>query len=160
MHELGRSRGQRGQGTVEYVALILLVAVVLAGIVTATKQAKFGDKGLAEAIVTQLAAWGKDLNTMAPDESLWPSANNPAGLTSGTFYGNLQRYLKKAGLTRAGVHVFRHSGAKLRRDVGESVEDVSRFLDHSSLAVTTVYLRRLEGQADTGWAKVAAAIGV
>jgi hypothetical protein len=27
---------------------------VLAGIVTATKQAKFGDKGLAEAIVTQL----------------------------------------------------------------------------------------------------------
>jgi site-specific recombinase XerD len=113
-----------------------------------------------EAIVTQLAAWGKDLNTMAPDESLWPSANNPAGLTSGTFYGNLQRYLKKAGLTRAGVHVFRHSGAKLRRDVGESVEDVSRFLDHSSLAVTTVYLRRLEGQADTGWAKVGAAIGI
>jgi integrase len=75
-------------------------------------------------------------------------------------YGNPQRYLKKAGLARAGVHVFRHSGAKLRRDVGESVEDVSRFLDHSSLAVTTVYLRRLEGQADTGWAKVAAAIGM
>jgi site-specific recombinase XerD len=113
-----------------------------------------------EAIVTQLAAWGKDLATMAPAESLWPSANNPRGLTSGTFYGNLQRYLKKAGLARSGVHVFRHSGAKLRRDVGESVEDVSRFLDHSSLAVTTVYLRRLEGQADTGWAKVAAAIGV
>jgi hypothetical protein len=35
-----------------------------------------------------------------------------------------------------------------------------RFLDHSSLAVTTVYLRRLEGQADTVWAKVAEAIGV
>jgi hypothetical protein len=40
------------------------------------------------------------------------------------------------------------------------VEDVSRFLNHSSPAVTTVYLRRLEGQQDTGWAKVAAAIGV
>jgi integrase/recombinase XerC len=113
-----------------------------------------------EAIVTALAGWGKDLGTMAPDESLWPSAGNPRGLTSGTFYGNLQRYLKKAGLPPAGVHVFRHSGAKLRRDVGESVEEVSRFLDHSSLAVTTVYLRRLEGQADTGWAKVAAAIGM
>jgi hypothetical protein len=37
---------------------------------------------------------------------------------------------------------------------------VSRFLDHSSLAVTTTYLRRLEGEADTGWAKVAEAIGV
>jgi integrase len=76
------------------------------------------------------------------------------------FYGNLQRYLTKAGLPRAGVHIFRRSGAKLRRDVGENVEEVSRFLDHSSLAVTTVYLRRLEGQADTGWAKVATAIGI
>ena len=45
-------------------------------------------------------------------------------------------------------------------DVGESVEEVSRFLDHSSLAVTSVYLRRLEGQADTGWAKVATALGM
>jgi len=30
------------------------------------------------------------------------------------------------------------------------VEEVSLFLDHSSLAVTSVYLRRLEGQEDTG----------
>jgi integrase/recombinase XerC len=113
-----------------------------------------------EAIVTALAAWDKRLETMAPDESLWPSASNPKGLTSGTFYGNLRRYLRKAGLPLAGVHVFRHSAAKLRRDVGESIEDVSRFVDHSSLAVTTIYLRRLEGQQDTGWAKVAAAIGI
>ena len=97
---------------------------------------------------------------MEPNESLWPSGSNPNGLTSGTFYGNLRRYLKRAGLPLAGVHVFRHSAAKLRRDGGESVEEVSRFLDHSSLAVTTVYLRRLEGQRDTGWAKVAAAIGM
>ena len=41
-----------------------------------------------------------------------------------------------------------HSAPKLRRDAGESVEDVSRFLDHSSLATTTTYLRRLEGQED------------
>jgi hypothetical protein len=32
--------------------------------------------------------------------------------------------------------------------------------DHSSLAVTTTYLRRLEGQEDLGWGKVAEAIGV
>jgi hypothetical protein len=48
----------------------------------------------------------------------------------------------------------------LRRDAGESIEDVSRFLDHSSLAVTTTYLRRLEGQEDLGWSKVAEAIGL
>jgi integrase len=64
----------------------------------------------------------------------------------------------KAELPLAGVHVFRHSAAKLRRDVGESIEDVGRFLDHSSLAVTTVYLRRLEGQHDAVWGKVAAAL--
>jgi hypothetical protein len=46
------------------------------------------------------------------------------------------------------------------RDAGESVEEVSRFLDHSSLAVTTTYLLRLEGQEDRSWAKVAAAIGL
>jgi len=40
------------------------------------------------------------------------------------------------------------------------VKDASRFFDHSSLAVTTVYLRRLEGQEDQGWNKVAEAIGV
>jgi integrase len=58
------------------------------------------------------------------------------------------------------VHVLRHSAAKLRRDAGESIEDVSRFLDHSSLAVTTTYLRRLEGQEDKGWERVAQAIGL
>ena len=113
-----------------------------------------------EAIVLALAAWDKDLATMRPDESLWPSAGSTRGLTSGTFYGNLRRYLRKAGLPLAGVHIFRHSAAKLRRDVGESIEDVSRFLDHSSLAVTTTYLRRLEGQEDRSWGRVAAAIGV
>ena len=65
-----------------------------------------------------------------------------------------------AGLPAGGVHIFRHSAAKLRRDAGETVEEVSRFLDHSSLAVTTTYLRRLEGQEDRSWAAVAEAIGL
>ena len=46
--------GVRGQGTVEYVALILLVAALLAGVVAATKGTKFGTGGIAEAIVTQI----------------------------------------------------------------------------------------------------------
>ena len=98
---------------------------------------------------------------MKPVESLWPSRSpNSLGITSGTFYLNLQRYFLKAGISPSGVHIFRHSAAKLRRDVGETIEDVSRFLDHGSLAVTTVYLRRLEGETDKNWAKVAEAIGV
>ena len=118
-----------------------------------------------EAIETALAAWGMSLETMEPGESLWPTdheerAAKGLGLTAGTFYASLRRYLRKAGLPASGVHVLRHSAAKLRRDAGETVEDVSRFLDHSSLAVTTTYLRRLEGQEDKGWVEMAAAIGV
>ena len=70
------------------------------------------------------------------------------------------RYLRLAGLAPTGIHVLRHTAAKLRRDAGESIEDVSAFLDHSSLAVTTVYLRRLEGQEDRAWRDVAEAIGL
>ena len=46
--------GERGQGTVEYVALILLVAALLAGVVAATRGTKFGTGGIAEAIVGQI----------------------------------------------------------------------------------------------------------
>jgi site-specific recombinase XerD len=106
-----------------------------------------------EAIVRTLADAGRELATMVPDESLWH-------VTSGTFYGRFRRYLQAAGLAPTGLHVLRHSAAKLRRDAGETVEQVSAFLDHSSLAVTTVYLRRLEGIEDRAWREVAIAIGV
>src|SRR6266540_4117745 len=56
-----------------------------------------------EAIVSALAALVKELPTMRPDESLWPSAGSARGVTSGTFYGNLRRYLGKAGLPFADV---------------------------------------------------------
>jgi len=112
-----------------------------------------------EAIEQALAAFGKNLATMGPTESLWPG-NGSEGITSGTFYLRLRKYLGAAGLPPSGCHVFRHSAAKLRRDAGETVEEVSRFLDHSSLAVTSVYLRRLEDESDRSWGKVAEAIGV
>ncbi len=115
-----------------------------------------------DALRAALSAWGRELENMSPHESLWPSpaATNGEGLRSATFYGRFRRYLAKAGLPPAGLHILRHSAAKLSRDAGESIEDVSRFLDHSSLAVTTTYLRRLEGQEDRGWGKVAEAIGL
>jgi site-specific recombinase XerD len=112
------------------------------------------------AIRATLADAGKDLATMDPAESLWQAGAGHDGITGGTFYGRFRRYLRAAGLAPTGLHVLRHTAAKLRRDAGESVEAVSAFLDHSSLAVTTVYLRRLEGEADRTWGQVAAAIGL
>jgi Flp pilus assembly pilin Flp len=47
-------RPATGQGTVEYVALILLVAVVLAGVVAATRKSSIGDGGIARTIVSKL----------------------------------------------------------------------------------------------------------
>jgi site-specific recombinase XerD len=114
-----------------------------------------------QAIQVALAAFGKELLNMKPEDSLGPSSSDSdRGIASSSFYGNLRRYFPAAGLPPAGIHIFRHSAAKLRRDAGESVEQVSRFLDHSSLAVTTVYLRRLEGDRDTTWRQVAEALGI
>ena len=113
-----------------------------------------------DALWATLTDAGLTLATMAPEASLWQAGAGPAGITSGTFYARFRRYLLAAGLAPTGLHILRHTAAKLRRDAGASVEAVSAFLDHSSLAVTTVYLRRLEGEADRTWGQVAEAIGV
>ena len=47
-----RMCAQSGQGTVEYVGLILLVGVIVAGVVKASNGV--GDKGIAETIVKKL----------------------------------------------------------------------------------------------------------
>ncbi|OAI41470.1 hypothetical protein AYO38_03530 [bacterium SCGC AG-212-C10] len=113
-----------------------------------------------EAIGATLADIGRKLPTMRAEESLWQAGAGDRGVTSATFYNRFRRYQVAAGMKPSGVHLLRHTAAKLRRDAGESVESVSQFLDHSSLAVTSVYLKRLEGQEDKSWARVAEAIGV
>ena len=47
-----RPAGERGQGTVEYVGLVLLVAIILAGVVKATDGTL--DSGIATTIVEKL----------------------------------------------------------------------------------------------------------
>ncbi len=112
------------------------------------------------ALLFTLSDAEKSLPTMRPEESLWQAGAGERGVTSATFYTRLRKYMVAAGLPATGVHILRHTAARLRRDAGESIEAVSQFLDHSSLAVTTVYLRRLEGQTDESWGKVAEAVGV
>ena len=115
-----------------------------------------------EAMVRALAAFGLNLSTMDPGASLWPprhAVGDGAGISSGTFYSNFRRYLARAGLPPSGVHITRHTAAKLRREAGESIEAVGAWLDHTNLATTTTYLRALEGQADRTWPMVAQLIG-
>src|SRR3954447_25512404 len=80
---LARARGEGGQGTVEYVALILLVALVMAGVVGAMKGYKTdGGKDLGDAIVGKIKdAVGKvqfcaRAATRAPG---WGSGPRPLG---------------------------------------------------------------------------------
>jgi site-specific recombinase XerD len=113
-----------------------------------------------DAIRRTLADCEKRLGAMAPEESLWQAGAKPEGVSQPVAYARFKRYLAKAGLPSSGFHVLRHSAAKLRRDAGDSVEQVSSFLDHSSLAITSIYLRRLEVAEDASWGKVAEAIGV
>jgi integrase len=77
-----------------------------------------------------------------------------------SFYARFRRHLATAGLAPTGIHVLRHTATKLRRDAGASIESISQFLHHSSLAVPNGCLRRLEGEADRTWPDVAAAIGL
>jgi integrase/recombinase XerC len=113
-----------------------------------------------EALRATLSDAGLSLAEMAPAESLWQAGSGPRGISGSTFYARFRRYLRAAELPPSGLHILRHSAAKLRRDAGESIEAVSSFLDHSSLAVTTIYLRRLEGESDRTWPDVALAIGL
>ena len=113
-----------------------------------------------EALRATLTDPGLSLATMDPGASLWQAGAGPRGVTGSTFYGRLRKYLRAAGLAPSGIHVLRHSAAKLRRNAGSTIEEVSSFLDHSSLSVTTTYLRRIEGESDRTWPNVAAAIGV
>lgn len=54
------------------------------------------------AIQQALEAFGKEFATLSPNASLWPSsADCERGITSGTFYGNLRRYFKAAGVVTA-----------------------------------------------------------
>jgi integrase/recombinase XerC len=128
------------------------------------KGGKAGQRELPRPAFDAIRAWlnsvGRELPGMAPEESLWPATGRTRGITTGLFYMNLRRYLATAGLPESGVHLLRHAAAKLRREAGQSIEEVSRFLDHSSLAVTSTYLRRIEVTEDSGWLSVAESIGL
>lgn len=80
--------------------------------------------------------------------------------TPQAFYANLARYAARAGLGHVAPHHLRHTAAKLRRDAGESIEQVASFLGHRNIATTARYLQRLEGESDPGARRVADLIGL
>ena len=105
------------------------------------------------AIVRALEAQGRALDRLEREAPLFT-------ITGSGLYANLRRYATAAGLDNVSPHVLRHAAAKLRRRSGASIEDVSSFLGHSSIATTAIYLRRQEVEPDEGWRNAARALGL
>lgn len=93
------------------------------------------------------------------DEEEWERYAQP--LSSRTVGKLLKKYARQAGLDAEKVHVhtLRHTAAYLRREAGDDVEAVSRLLNHSSIAVTQIYLHSVEGKKDQSWNKVEELLG-
>jgi integrase len=114
-----------------------------------TKGGAVRRRALPEPAGRAIAAAAKALPSHVGEKSPFPIA-------AATFYSRLRRHGEVAGLGRISPHTLRHTAAKLRRDAGASLEDVSAFLGHRSLATTAAYLCRLEDEHDEGWQAVAA----
>ena len=115
------------------------------------------------ALLAYLTAIGLS-RTMRPDDPLWrPHGEGgvkraDGALTSNAMYRRLKHYARLAGIDpkTLSLHGLRHTGAKLRRQAGAGMEDVQRFLDHTSVATTQIYLRATEAVDDPLADKVAA----
>lgn len=105
------------------------------------------------AMVEALEARGERLEGLGAEDYIFRIA-------ASTFYDNLRRYGRRAGLGNLRIHDLRHSAAKLRRETGGSIEDVSGFLGHRNISTTARYLARLEGEQDSGWQGAARALGL
>ena len=105
------------------------------------------------AIMEALEAQERPLDGLAPEDRIFDIAHQ-------TYYAYLRKYARRAGLKGLKPHDLRHTAAKLRREHGASIEDVSAFLGHRSIATTARYLARMEGEQDNGWQGVAQALGV
>jgi integrase/recombinase XerD len=113
--------------------------------------------------------------TIAPDDYLFTALSHHGehlpnvkktptdGPLSSVMVGRLvKKYARHAGLVpdNITVHTLRHTAAMLRKHAGEDVHAISAFLNHSSLAVTQIYLHNVEGRQDTAWLKVESLLGL
>ncbi len=86
-----------------------------------------------------------------PEAFVFPGRKQDQPINAQLVARQLQLVANGAGIVlRRPVHSLRHTYSWMLRQVGASVEDVQASLDHSSLATTATYLRKLEG-ADDPW---------
>ena len=62
--------------------------------------------------------------------------------------------VKAANLKSVSPHVLRHTAAVMKMEAGLDLEEIQRFLEHTDARTTSIYVRRIRGDADKGWEKV------
>ncbi len=99
------------------------------------------------------------LANMQPNDYLFVSvhpgqgrqSSEPAPLHKAYITREFKRYVTLADLDpRFSLHTLRHSSARLRYTLGSSLQDIQHALDHSSIATTDLYTKRLAGTSDKG----------
>lgn len=95
-----------------------------------------------------------------PNVSQSPGEDSPNRPISGSMINRIvKRHFVKAGVPgdKIHTHTLRHTAAHLRYRDGEGQDmlAISRFLNHSSVAITQIYLSKMRKPVDTGWTEVA-----
>lgn len=123
-----------------------------------------------QAILDYMHAAGR-LDEIQPDDYIWTALSTNAErlpnvadydparhITTGMVNKIVRRRARRAGIDpdQVHTHTLRHTAAMLRRDAGDDPLIIQRFLNHSTLAVTQIYLQSREVQRDTSWTKVEA----
>lgn len=85
---------------------------------------------------------------------IFPGRNIDTPLSAEAVRDIVKKRLRLAGLRQVKVHSLRHTSAMLRKEVGESLEDIMKHLGHSNLSITQIYLHSLEGNQDNKWKDV------
>jgi site-specific recombinase XerD len=84
------------------------------------------------------------------------AANRP--ITGSMINRIVKRHFVAAGVPAESIHThtLRHTAAHLRYRDGEGQDllAISRFLNHSSVAITQIYLSKMQKPVDTGWTEV------
>lgn len=115
-----------------------------------------------EAIRAYLRAAGR-LTQIRQQDYIFAGASGPATCLSMREVGRLlKRYCLLAGLDPKAVHVhvLRHSAAMLREAAGDSPKKISKFLGHSNIATTFIYLDHAQGLVDDNQVAVGNLIGL
>src|SRR3990172_44780 len=85
-----------------------------------------------------------------------------APISSGEVGRILKRRARQAGLDPTRIHVqsLRHTAAMVRKESGMDIYAISKFLSHSQVQITQIYLHEIEGRGDTTWGKVGELLGL